>query len=227
MTFKEVFTAYYTAYRAESEVPDSTDDEYITGMRFANEAVNYWSNYENTYWKELFKTLVGADDGDKLIVTGKTTYECPSDMREVGGFVKILNSDAVAVRNIPIVEPQDVQFMSASSQFCYFTGDPTTGFILNINLVPGTSINGGQINYVYYKKPNLFTTDTDTSEVPNGYFIVNRMLANRFRVSRNPYYNSALRDAENDIRTMQADNNSGSWANPWKVSDRSGTIWGA
>ena len=52
------------------------------------------------------------------------------------------------------------------------------------------------------------------------------MLAQRFRVSRNPYYSSALRDAEAAIKVMQMDNNSGSWANPWAVADNSGSSWG-
>jgi hypothetical protein len=53
------------------------------------------------------------------------------------------------------------------------------------------------------------------------------MLAQRFRVSRNPYYSSALRDAEDALRIMQMDNNSGNWADPWSVPDRSGSVWGS
>ena len=62
--------------------------------------------------------------------------------------------------------------------------------------------------------------------MPNPYFIVHRMLAQQFRASRNPYYSSALRDAEDALKIMQIDNNSGSWANPWSQADNSGTVFG-
>jgi hypothetical protein len=60
----------------------------------------------------------------------------------------------------------------------------------------------------------------------NPYFIVHRMLANRYRVSRNPFYTDALRDAENALGKMKMANDSGNWADPWSVQDRSGTNWG-
>lgn len=227
MDYDSIFEAYYNLYRAEADTPANTDDEYVTGMRFANEAVNRWANFDATYWKELYSTLVAADDGSKLIVLGQQTYECPSDMREAGGFVKILDANGSSVRNYPIVEPQEVQFKSNDAGFAYFTGNPSTGFTLNLNTAPDTSIDGLEINYIYYKKPTLFITGTDTTEVPDSYFIVHRMLANRFRVSRNPYYTAALRDSEDALRIMQMDNNSGTWSNPWKVPDRSGSSWGA
>lgn len=100
------------------------------------------------------------------------------------------------------------------------------GWTLNLNPAPDASTNGFDIDYVYYKKPRLVTSGDTIVEMSDPYFAVNRMLAQRFRVSRNPYYSSALRDAEDSLKTMQMDNNSGNWANPWKVADNSGTNWG-
>ena len=100
------------------------------------------------------------------------------------------------------------------------------GWTLNLNPAPDASTNGFDIDYVYYKKPRLVTSGDTIVEMSDPYFAVNRMLAQRFRVSRNPYYSSALRDAEDGLKTMQMDNNSGNWANPWKVADNSGTEWG-
>jgi hypothetical protein len=230
MTFDEIFEAYYNLYRAEADTPANTDDEYTIAIRLANEAVNRWANYDGVYWKELFSTLVGAATGDKTLTATlpiSKTYDCPDDMREPGGFVKIIEADGTVLKNIKIVEPQDVQFYSDSADFCYFTGDPSNGFTLNFNLEPDDSLVGKEINYIYYKKPTLFATGADVSECPDSYFIVNRMLAQRFRVSRNPYYSSALRDAEDALRIMQMDNNSGNWADPWSVPDRSGSVWGS
>jgi hypothetical protein len=97
---------------------------------------------------------------------------------------------------------------------------------LVLNPVPDDAINGMNIDYDYYQKPTLITNGETITECPEPYFIINRMLAQRFRISRNPYYSSAKADAEDALKTMQMSNNSGSWANPWKVADNSGSSWG-
>lgn len=97
---------------------------------------------------------------------------------------------------------------------------------LVLNPAPDAAISGMDIDYDYYKKPTLITDGDTVTEMLDPYFMVNRMLAQRFRVSRNPYYSSAKADAEDLLRVMQMTNNSGSWANPWKVTDNSGSYWG-
>jgi len=102
----------------------------------------------------------------------------------------------------------------------------SNGYLLHLNPAPDSSINGMSIDYDYYKKPTEYTAGDTISEIPNPYFIVHRMLGNRFRASRNPYYKSAIDDAEEALKIMQLENNSGSWANPWQVVDNSGSEWG-
>ena len=227
MTFNDIFTAFYSLYRAESEIPSSTDPEYTIAMRLANEAINRWANYDGVYWKELFGTLQAADDGTKTITTGTTEYDAPEDMREAGGFVRIKNSDGNTVRHYPIIEPQEAQFKGENTVYAYFTGNPSAGFVMNMNPAPDTSINGMSIDYVYYKKPTLFESGDDTTEIADPYFLVHRILAQRFRASRNwSGYQTAMRDAEEALKIMKLDNDSGSWANPWKLADNSGSTWG-
>lgn len=226
MTYDDIFAAYYNLYRTEAVTPTSDDDEYTIGMRLANEAINRWANYDGTYWKVLFTTLRSQDDGDQTIVLNQTEYAAPDDMREAGGYVKVLDATGNAVRHIAIIEPNEAQFRNDASTYCYFTGDPNNGYTLHLNPSPESSIVGLTLDYVYYKKPTLFTTGSDVTEMPDPYFAVNRMLANRFRGSRNPYYGTAKSDAEDALRTMQLDNNSGTWANPWSLPDNSGTSWG-
>jgi hypothetical protein len=226
MTFSDIFTAYYSLFRADSDVPISTDDEYTVGLRLANEAINYWSNYDGTYWKELYSTNLTDGSGAQTIVTSQTTYTAPTNFREAGGFVRILDTDGNEVQRYPIIEPQEAQFKVTDSDYCYFTSSVAGVYTLNINPSPSSSLNGLRIEYVYYKKPTELTVGTSTTEMSNPYFIVHRMLAMQFRASRNPYYQSALKDSENTVRTMQLDNNSGSWANPWNQADNSGTSWG-
>lgn len=293
MDFDAIFRAYYSVFRADSDVPASTDDEYTVGMRLANEAINYWKAYDATYWKELYDTNQNDGSGSQTIVTSDTTYAAPTNFSEAGGFVRVKNSNGVEVQRYPIIEPHEAQFQGDSSSYCYFTkgshfyqtgtasqsgttvtGSGTTwtaamvgmqfvfatgesatitafgsttsltvsvtqtvasttyyiqtdGYVLNLNPAPTSNYNGMDIDYVYYKNPTEFTTGTSVTEMSNPYFIVHRMLAMQYRASRNPYYQSALKDSENTIRVMQLSNNSGTWANPPTVTDTSGSQWGA
>lgn len=227
MTWDQIFTAYYTLYRAEATVPTSSDDEYTIGMRLANAAISRWENYDGTYWKELFTTAqTNSTGGVVTITTGTTSYAAPTAMREAGGYVKIKNSSGNTVQTYGIIEPQEAQFKDDSGHYAYFTGNPTAGFLLHLNPAPPSALNGLAIDYVYYKQSTEFSSGSSTTEMAEPYFIVHHVLANRFRASRNPYYESATRDAEDALKTMQMDNNSGTWANPWKLQDNSGSVFG-
>lgn len=233
MTFNEVFTAYYSQFRADSDIPageglasTAWDDEYTVGMRLANEAINRWAFYDNTYWKELFTTAQTEQDGDLSIVTSQTEYAAPDNFQEAGGFIKVLDSNGNTAVRYPIIEPHEAQFKGDNSDYAYFTGDPGNGFTLHLGSVPTSSINGFDIDYVYYKTPTTFTTGTDVTEMADPYFIVHRLLASQFRAARNPYYSSAKSDAENALRQMQLTNNSGTWANPITMGETSGSQFG-
>lgn len=226
MNYDAIFAAYYTQYRGVATIPPSTDNEYTIGLRLANEALTRWANYDNTFWQSLFTTAVDSGEVGNAI-SGTSAYDAPEDFKAGGGNVRLLSSSGRTFGTYPILNPEDYQFKGDSSQYAYFTGSPAEGYVLNLNPVPGANENGKAIQYDYYKLPTLYTTGSDISEIPNAYFIVHRMLANRFRASRNPYYTDALRDAEDALRIMQFENNSGTWANPFVMGDRSSTTWGS
>lgn len=226
MDYDSIFSAYYRLYRAESTVPTSADDEYTIGLSLANEAIHHWRTYDNTLWKELFVNLQASGEG-VTVSTGTTQYDAPEDFARGGGFIKALDSDGKMVQKWPVIEPQDVQFKGDNDTYAYFSGNPVDGYLLNINPVPSSSLVGKSIDYWYYKKPTEFTQGSDITEMSDPYFIVHRMLTSRYRPSRNPYYDDAKKDAENALAKMKIDNDSGSWANPWTMPDRSGTTWGS
>lgn len=228
MTFDEIFSAYYTLYRAEAVVPTSADDEYTIAIQFANNAINRWENYDATYWKELFTTAQENSTGGVVtITTGTTAYAAPTAMREAGGLIDVKDSDGKVVQQYPIINPQEAQFRDSLSTYAYFTGNPTAGFTLHLNPAPTSNLNGLDIDYVYYKKATKFVAGgAEETEMANPYFIVHHMLYPRLRASRNPYLNTALRDAEESLKNMQQDNNSGTWANPPTVADNSMSEWG-
>lgn len=227
MNFDSIFEEYYTIYRAEATVPASTDDEYTIGLRYANSALNRWANYDGVYWKELFETNKSDGSGAQTIVTAQTEYDGPDNMREAGGFIKVLDSSNNTIQKYPIIEPQEAQFKGDLGTYAYFTGDPANGFVLHLNPAPPSSLSGKQIDYVYYKSPTEYTTGNDVSEIPNPRFLIHHMLTNRWRVTQNTLgYQTAVRDAEAALGNMKQDNDSGTWANPWKLADYSGSIWG-
>lgn len=125
MNFDSVFQAYYTLFRADSDVPASTDDEYTVGMRLANEAINYYANYEGVYWRELFDTNRVNATGSQTIATGTTVYTAPTNFREAGGQIKVINSSGNVVKTYPRVEPSEAQFLDTNSDYCYFTSSPS------------------------------------------------------------------------------------------------------
>jgi hypothetical protein len=227
MNYDEIFQEYYRLYRAEATVPLSPDDEYTIGMSYANNAISRWENYDNTYWRELFTDSQENSTGGVVTITaGTVDYAAPTAMREAGGLIRIKDGNGKVVREYPIIEPHKVQFRSTNDTHAYFTGNKTSGFTLNLSPTTDAAIDGMAIDYVYYKKADKFTLGTSVSEMSNEYFIVHHMLYPRFRASRNPYLNTALRDAEEALKGMQMSNNSGTWANPWTVADTSGTEFG-
>lgn len=227
MTQDDLFESYYTQYRTEADTPNSSDDEYTIFTRLANEGINRWANYDATFWKELYQTAQLEGDGDLVITATTSEYQAPDNMKKAGGYLRLYDSNNVTQSRIKIVEPQDAQFRGDSNRYCYFIGDPNNGFTLIVNGLTDAD-TGRNMDYVYYKKPTLFTLAgrTDVTEVPQPYFLVHRALANRFRGSRNPYYQSAKNDAEDVLKTMKMENDSGSWADPWQLADNSGTTWG-
>lgn len=226
MTFNEIFAAYYTQYRGEAQIPDSTDDEYIVALELANEAINHWKNYDATYWNELWTTHTADGTGDQTLAANTTEYTLSTAMREIGGDVRVKDSDGKLLKTYKLIEPHEKQFQSTEGSYCWLTGYPGN-FVLNLNKAPDTSLVGQNFDFDFYKEPTEFTTGTDTTEMSNPYFIVHHILANRFRASRNwTAYQTAKRDSENALKVMQMDNNSGSWSNPWKVADNSGSSFG-
>jgi len=226
MDYDDIFTAFYAQYRADADTPASTDDEYTIGLRLANEAINHWSTFDGTLWKELWTTHQLDGGGTQTITTNTSTYTCSTNMQKPGGVVVVKDSSGNVVQNYRVIEPHQAQFESDNSTYAYFRGNATSGYTLVLNPSPPARLNGLDIDFAFYKKPTEFSIGADKTEMSNPYFIVHRMLANRFRASRNPYYEDALRDAENALAKMKLDNDSGSWANPWKLTDYSGSEWG-
>lgn len=228
MDFDSIFTQYYRMFRGEATVPASTDDEYTLALTLANRAINRWENFDGVYWRELWTTNQINGTGTQTITTGTTSYNGPTNMREAGGIIKVIDTDGSIKTTYPVIEVNEIQFKDQNATYAYFTGDPNNGYTLHLNPAPDASLNGLDLDYDYYKKATTFTTGTDKTEIANNYFLVHNMLADRFQIERNyGSYQIAKRDAEEFLKNMQQDNNSGTWANPITLPDNSGSAWGA
>jgi hypothetical protein len=226
MNLDALFATYYTLYRVEAQIPNSQDDEYIIFTALSTEAISRWANYDNTFWKELFDTNQADGSGDTQLAVGQTEYQAPSNFRAAGGYLRVFDSTGTTQRRIKIIEPQDVQFQADTASYCWFRGDPNNGFTLVLNPEPDAMLDGMNFDYTYYKAPDLLAAGSDLPQMSQPMFIVHRCLANRFRGSRNPFYTSAKGDAEDILKTMQMENNSGNWADPWALADHTGGRFG-
>ena len=226
MDFTAIFTAYWNLYRSDSDIPASTDEEYTVGLRLANEAVKHWATYDGTLWKQLLVNLQASGEGVN-VVTSQTDYDAPEDFNKPAGDIFVLDSTTNKTKQVyHLIDPSEAQFKNDDATYAYFTGSPAEGYVLNLNPAPTSTLNGHKIDYWYYKTPTEFSTGTDITEMNDAYFVVHRMLANRYRASRNPFYSDALRDSENSLAKMKMENDAGSWSQPYSVKDRSGSQWG-
>jgi hypothetical protein len=220
MDFQTLFGLFYTKYRGEETPPDTTDPEWQIAIRNYNDALQRMYYFDDTKWNFLFSTLQAADDGDRTLSESTASYAAPSDMAEPGGLITYIDLNGGRA-NRPVSQLSDIQIRGTSSSFAYFLGDQHNGYTLYVNPAPTAAEDGYGLDYTYYKLLDP-ATETGSSLVVGGdpSFYYNHMLAQRFLDSRNfPAYSIAKRDAEEALKAMKLKNNSGTFHNPWGVSD--------
>lgn len=232
MSFSQLFGTYYSLYRGEDTPPATTDPEWVIAIRLYNNALLRMASFDDTKWNFFYSTLQGSTQVSPVLVrtlaASTTSYTAPTDMAEPGGQLTYIDLNGGRT-NYPIVQPYEVQAQGVNSKYGYFTGDQQNGFVLHTSPTPTTAEIGYGIDYIYYKKPTLLISATADGTVETGTTLVapgdpayyyNHMLANRWRPDENfNSYQTALRDAEEALKGMKLKNNSGSYFNPWSVSD--------
>lgn len=204
LTESEIIDQIYSQYENDNTTWSSSDAEYLTARRLCKSAIIRWEYLEGTRWNELYTTLTSASTGTKTTTAGDYDYACPDDMRappKSEDYVKI-GGNQFAV--LPLVKVQ--QLTTESDRYIYFTGNPKTGYTLNVN--PNITLNTGDaIEYNYYRNATYFTAPTSTTEMGNPFFIVHYVLA---RLFRNDGLLTESRDelqiAENMLQEMKAEN---------------------
>lgn len=232
MLFSQLFATYYTLYRGEDAPPSTDDPEWVIAIRLYNNAILRMVAMDDTKWNFLYGTLqTSAQVSPALLRTLQTatiSYAAPTDMAEPGGQLTYVDLNGGRT-NYPIIQPHEVQIQGTNSKYGYFTGDQENGFVLHTNPVPTTTEVGYGIDYIYYKKPTLLISSTADGTIETGSSLIapgdpayyyNHMLANRWRPDENfNSYQTALRDAEEALKSMKLKNNSGSYYNQWSMQD--------
>jgi len=216
MTFEEIFSTYYIEFRADSDVPDITDPEYLMAKKFANVAINKWKQVDGVLWNELWTSRAISEEGDDTIVAGQLEYEAPDDFVFPGGYIRLGGGDQSS-QILQVYSPEEAQTMRGT--FAYFTGNPADGYMLRLSSV-ADNLAGLAIDYDYYRAPVLMENASDIPDMADPYFIVNSMLADRFRGARNfPAYQTAKRDADSALQNMITRNAMGTPTRGWTIRD--------
>lgn len=238
MDFQSIFEEYYTQYRGDSQIPDITDPEWAIAVRYGNGAIRRWANVDTEEWEQLWTTA--SVEGFTETYKGNSatpvtfTYDCPDTMKRPGGFITLTDPVSGSYARINVIKQTDVQWQASSAPYAYFTGDENTGFFMTLNFT-GNSNYGWVIDFPIYKKPTYFDASsngdgaggvnedgTTISECPDSNYIINYILAWRFRSSRNfPAYQTAKADAEEGLKNMQQKNGIGVDGNMWNMSTNS------
>lgn len=175
-------------------------------VQFKNDDANY------AYFREgvnYYSTGTASQSGTTITGSGTTFTSAMTGMEIQFSTGETATVTYVSATSLTASVSQTV----ASASYKIISRKKT----LVLNPAPTSTVNGYDLDYDYYKRPTLYTTGVSVSEIPDPYFIVHRMLYLRFRGSRNPYMNTALRDSENRLAAMKMDNDSGTYANPWKL----------
>lgn len=224
MDLDDIFAAYWTLYRGESEIPANTDPEYTIAKNLFKEGVNHWETYDGTVWRELYAHF--KDEDGATITAGATDYDAPGNYKKAEGDVKVLDANDKTLARYPVIDIREVQFKPDGATYAYFSGNRADGYILHLSPAPTSALNGMRIDYPYTKRATELVSGSDVPEMSDPYFLVHRALANRFRSTRNPYTDDAKQDAENSLGKMKVDNDGGSVGDPPSLKDHSGSSWG-
>lgn len=233
MNFEEIFYEYFTQFRGQAtSVPVFGDREYNLAIPIANNAIRKWDRADGTLWRELIsrasdQTTDNWATANRTLLDGTVAYAAPINMRKPPRKVYLYEGGNYV--EIPVIEPDRMAGLNELSNAVSFLGSANTGYTMYMTAALATTYAGRSIDYLYYRKPTMFTTATTPAAIvpdmsdPN--FIVQDMLVSRFTQSRNGFgVKVADREAKIALVNMKIENSSGvpGQSDNWGVA----TDWG-
>jgi len=156
----------YRRFEKSSDTPDSTTEDFIIRLEYANAAIDKWENEQGIEWKELYGTISGAMVNG--VFNNQTTL---NDFKRPAGYLRI-GSD-----KYQYVRPENIeveQRLRPTHQVYTVTGSDGS---YSINVYPAVSDN---FTLDYRKRATKYTLGTETTpeiQMSDPEFIINDVLA--------------------------------------------------
>ena len=93
MTLQEFQDRTHVLYQGDDSTPESTSTDWAVRLNLLKAAISAWDNEKGILWNELWTQLSDAADGDKTVVASTVDYDCPSDFRFLGAYVRTTDSN--------------------------------------------------------------------------------------------------------------------------------------
>ncbi len=168
MTLQEIQESIQVLYEGDTDTPTSGSEDWNLRTELINAAINRWEKEGGVLWNELWVKLSDAADGDKTTAADTTSYDCPSDFKAIGGYVRLTGTDGTTYYKV--IPTQDVQlYDNSTTALCYVTGNASNGFDINFISAPAAGLT---INYEYYKEADTVSQTTDVLEMSDPYFAI-------------------------------------------------------
>lgn len=209
MQESEIIDQVYSLYENDDDTWDSSSSEYMTARNYSKAAIRRWEYYEGTKWPQLWTRISEASDGDKTTTEGVYEYDCPTNLRmppSSEDYVRTVNNSGVSRYFIIIPHSKVQQLDNNADLWCYFKGNPKTGYKLYIN--PKVTLSTGEtIEYDYYRQATYLTSTTSTTEMENPFFIVHYILSRLYKNDGQlSEANQEMQIAESYLSEMKSDN---------------------
>jgi hypothetical protein len=220
LTESDIITNAYYLLEQDKDAWASTDDEWTVARGFLNIGIGRWEFYENTTWRELWGMLSDATSGVapstmKTTIADIVDYDCPTNMRRLGGYVTTKGTSNARIF-WQVIPPEEVaKWANSDASYCYFTGSEKTGFDLHFN--PNYDMPANlTIDYPYYKVATKTAATSDTTEVGDPYFLSYFIASHMAEGGVDP---DMMNMAEARLEQMRTVNMSSIWGVPGNIED--------
>lgn len=217
-----------------TDYPSSGEDTYDLRFGLLNDYVDAWQSEEGVLWNELWVLASFTSTSASSYILSAVSPAI-TNMKFPGGFVELVDSNGGSTY-WEVIKPEEVrlrtnnstawdyQYTNTESKWCYFLGDPQTGFTLyfNPNFVPGS----GTIKFPYYKMATRLTTGSSKPEMSDPEYLVHSMASDELAQDDPGESDKHLAIAQSRLRGMKTLNAMGA---PWmrnRVEDRAGHVSG-
>lgn len=208
MTILEALTEVFTMYEKSADAPDTSSEDFVVRLAYANAAIDKWENEEGMDWKELYSTISNTLDANGEFDDTATL----ADFKRPAGYLMIGSTKYEYVR------PERWEVESQGSKKVYTVTGAKGTHIIKVNPNPGAVA----FTLDYRKTATKYSTGLEATEVEmsDPYFIVHDVLTQLYLDDRNSNQVSyELQVAQNKMDAMKRINESAPFYQPTGVDD--------